>query len=113
LFAFRRAEETILPELNKLIKEKDEVVNDLVGNIAVTVVVSECLFPMIEALVRQCDDRLQMHIFRFLQVLEPFVAPPSLENRVRLCKVISSFDKFRREVVHGDLLGDAEKIVSD
>jgi hypothetical protein len=49
LFAFRRPEETILPELNKLIKEKGEVVNDLVGNVAVSVAINECLFPMIAA----------------------------------------------------------------
>jgi spatacsin len=36
-----------------------------------------------------------------------------LENRVRLCKVISSFNQFRRVVVHDDLLGDIEKIISD
>jgi hypothetical protein len=51
LFTFRRSEETILPELNKLIKEKDEVTDDLIGNVAANVVVSECLFPMIDALV--------------------------------------------------------------
>ena len=111
MFAFRRAE-TELPELNSIISGKDIINDDLMGEVPVSAILS-ILRPMIDSLSKKCVEKSQIHVFRFLQTLENFdYAPPSLLPRIKLCKVISSFDNFRRAIVHCDLLGDSEEIVS-
>ena len=111
LFAFRRAE-SVLPVLNEKLKDKDTVHDELMGDVPVSSIL-EILLPMMDALVKHCAEKSQIHVFRYLQVLVGSVTSPFLEPRVKLCKVITGFENFRKAVVHCDLLGDPEKIVSD
>ncbi|OHT13681.1 hypothetical protein TRFO_16115 [Tritrichomonas foetus] len=111
LFSFRRAEQ-VLPELNVRIQDKQIVNDDLLGEVSVKSI-TNIFYPMLESLVNLCAERSQIHVFRFLQVLDNTVVSPFLEPRVKLCKVISDFENFRRAVVHCNLLGEPDKIVSD
>lgn len=111
LFAFRRAE-SVLPELNAKLSQGDTIDDDLIGQVPIKAI-TDLYFPMLDKLVKHCTDRSQIHVFRFLQVLDGAVVSPFLEPRVKLCKVISGFDNFRRAVVHCDLLGSPDKIVND
>lgn len=114
LFAFRRTE-SVLPDLNSKLKQDDPnaVINDdLLGEVPIKSVI-EIFFPMLDKLVKLCAERSQIHVFRFLQVLNGSIVSPFLEPRVKLCKVIAEFENFRRAIVHCDLLGSPDKIVSD
>jgi len=110
LFAFRRTDSVVPSMKEKLSKEIIE--DDLMGKVKSSVFFP-ILHPMIDSLVRHCSAKSQIHVFRFLQCLDSFSVSTFLEPRVKLCKVISSFENYRRAIVHCDLLGNPEQIVSE
>ena len=112
LFAFRKAE-AVLPEISsKIAPGNTSIADDLMGEVLVKDI-TDVYFQMLNDSVNLCASKSQIHVFRFLQALEGSVVSEFLESRVNLCKVISSFDNFRRAVVHCNLLGEPDRIVSD
>ena len=111
LFAFKRAE-SIITDLKALIKDKMEIRDPLLGEVQVSDLL-KVLFGMIESLAKECAEKSQIHVFRFLSLLsDPFI-PPTLKDRVKLCQVISGYEGFKRAIVCSNLLGDTHQIVSD
>jgi spatacsin len=90
-----------------------DTINDaLFGEVDVRDVL-QAWFPLQDALAWKCAARSQVHVFRFLQLQAAAPASELLRSRVELAKAIEKFKDVRRAVVRCDLLGGAERIVSD
>ncbi|OHT04885.1 hypothetical protein TRFO_27566 [Tritrichomonas foetus] len=107
-FAFRRAE-LALEKLNELRKIEED---DLIGKLSQDDV-TQTIFPLQDALARQCAQKSQVHLFRYLELLQNTDASPLLDQRVKLSKIISKYENFRRAIVQTDLLSDLDKVVTD
>lgn len=113
-FLFRKAE-LALEKINEFFKveNESEVKNDpLLGDMNVDVVLQSFL-ALQDSLAKFCASKSQVHLFRYLELLQNTKSSPFLEERVKLSKVVSSYESFRRAIVKTDLLGDFDKIVSD
>ena len=111
LFSFRRAEK-VLPSIRDKLNLSGSIVDDLLGNISIDVI-KNTFNQMLDSLIKQCASRTQLHVFRLLQILDSCPVSEFLQPRVALCKKISTFDNFRRAIVHCDLLGAPDQVVSD
>lgn len=110
LFSFRRTEK-VLPQLKEKLSQAT-IEDDLLGSVPVDVI-KDSFFQMNDLLIKLCSARSQIHVFRFLELLDGCPVSDFLKPRVALCKKISTFENFRRAIVHCDLLGAPDKIVSD
>ena len=110
-FTFGKAE-TALIKVNEMMGEKETMEDDLLGVILVSDVL-DSLYPLQDALAQHCVKKSQIHLFRYLQLLQRSHPSPSLKLRVQLAGVIEKFENYRRAIVKCDLLGDYDKIVSD
>lgn len=111
LFAFTRAE-TVLAELNAVIAGKETLQDKLLGEVPVSLI-TDVLSRMIDSLSKYCEEKSQIHVFRFLELLHGSRLSPFIESRVKLCQTISQFSDFKRAIVHTNLLGEPQQIVSD
>lgn len=115
-FSFRKAElalEKINEFLNTEGQDGNEVKNDqLLGDVNINVVLQSFL-TLQDSLAKLCVAKSQVHLFRYLELLQNTKPSPFLEQRVKLSKVISSYENFRRAIIKTDLLGEFDKIVSD
>lgn len=111
LFSFRRTEK-VLPMLKEKLSAQGTIEDDLLGSVPVSVI-KETFFQMLDVLIKLCAARSQIHVFRFLELLDGCPVSEFLTPRVALCKKIATFDNFRRAIVHCDILGAPDKIVSD
>ena len=112
LFAFKRTE-SILQELNSKLAAQNVTINDdLLGEVSIKIV-TDIFFQMLDKLTVYCAKQSQIHLFQFLRVLDGSILPESLQSRVSLCRVISSFKSYRRAIVRIDLLGPSDKLIND
>lgn len=111
IFAFRRAE-IAFNKIVESIKDRDSFDDDLLGNLK-TEDVYQTLYPLEDSLARFCAQKSQVHLFRYLQLLQNSKPSQLLEPRVKLSKVIEGYENFRRAIMQCDLLGDYDRIVSD
>lgn len=113
-FSFRKAE-LALEKINEYLSGEGEKLakeDPLLGQLNREDVM-KIIYPLQESLARLCSDKSQVHLFRYLELLQNTKSSDFLEPRVQLSKIISKYENFRRAIVKTDLLGDYEKIVFD
>ena len=112
-FLFHQAE-LALEKINKVILDKPNGAiyqDDLFGAVKIGDILN-IFHPLIDLLARRCGQKSQVHLFRFLQLLDGSVPSPFLKPLVQMAKVIEGFENFRKAIMQVDLLGPPESIVS-